>query len=499
MSQDNTSPDAQAGFQPSAPVAIAAGGALLLALVVAWLGMQWTQTTAELRTVESSLKTARDSLRDRRQALKHLIASRDEAVARQRDAVAASGPQPGRRGNETDRSVAAAAFMAPAKRAAEEPAPPTAAFGASTKPSDIENEDTETTDSPAPSTNIPEAAEKTKATSPRLLERVAGRLKGMKGKPVVVAEGLAGPLPPDAITLSLQRGAAGIVPCDIVFKKGSNDGELRISGKRVAKIGQSEESLTLELPSSAGDSQWLIEYLVLELRLQPNAETSFVPLGEPSTAMLDVRAARADAPAKDKDAVIDRRSRYEIFSDDDANSQMTRLLEAYPDLYESLDSAWNEATNWWSQEIGTSQGPMEIGVEVSTACGGWRTGGRDGPARRGRRCRAARGLHHGQGRAVDDATVALTCLVGRDGVGVEHGRAGAAVHRAGDLLRPGGRCQQQRIQGCPQQQLGARRVQRVSHGALAVEEKSSIVASGNGKGVAVGPPLLSGHSSCYRL
>jgi hypothetical protein len=43
------------------------------------------------------------------------------------------------------------------------------------------------------------------------------------------------------------------------------------------------------------------------------------------------------------------------------------------DLYESLDSAWNEATNWWSQEIGTSQGPMEIGVEVSTACGGWRT------------------------------------------------------------------------------------------------------------------------------
>ena len=339
MSQDNTSPDAQAGFQPSAPVAIAAGGALLLALVVAWLGMQWTQTTAELRTVESSLKTARDSLRDRRQALKHLIASRDEAVARQRDAVAASGPQPGRRGNETDRSVAAAAFMAPAKRAAEEPAPPTAAFGASTKPSDIENEDTETTDSPAPSTNIPEAAEKTKATSPRLLERVAGRLKGMKGKPVVVAEGLAGPLPPDAITLSLQRGAAGIVPCDIVFKKGSNDGELRISGKRVAKIGQSEESLTLELPSSAGDSQWLIEYLVLELRLQPNAETSFVPLGEPSTAMLDVRAARADAPAKDKDAVIDRRSRYEIFSDDDANSQMTRLLEAYPDLYESLEFA----------------------------------------------------------------------------------------------------------------------------------------------------------------
>lgn len=44
------------------------------------------------------------------------------------------------------------------------------------------------------------------------------------------------------------------------------------------------------------------------------------------------------------------------------------------DLYESLDAAWTEAVTWWQQQqFGTASGPMEIGVEVSTTCGGWRT------------------------------------------------------------------------------------------------------------------------------
>jgi hypothetical protein len=43
------------------------------------------------------------------------------------------------------------------------------------------------------------------------------------------------------------------------------------------------------------------------------------------------------------------------------------------DLYESLDSAWAEAISWWKEQMGTSQGPVEIGVEVSTASGTWRT------------------------------------------------------------------------------------------------------------------------------
>lgn len=43
------------------------------------------------------------------------------------------------------------------------------------------------------------------------------------------------------------------------------------------------------------------------------------------------------------------------------------------DLYESLDAAWSEAIHWWHQHMGPTQGPVEIGVEVSTASGDWRT------------------------------------------------------------------------------------------------------------------------------
>lgn len=43
------------------------------------------------------------------------------------------------------------------------------------------------------------------------------------------------------------------------------------------------------------------------------------------------------------------------------------------DLYESLDAAWTEATGWWQEHCGGNQDPVEIGVEVSTASGDWRT------------------------------------------------------------------------------------------------------------------------------
>jgi hypothetical protein len=42
------------------------------------------------------------------------------------------------------------------------------------------------------------------------------------------------------------------------------------------------------------------------------------------------------------------------------------------DLYDSLDAAWVEALSWW-QEHGFAQGPVGIGVEVSTERGEWRT------------------------------------------------------------------------------------------------------------------------------
>lgn len=43
------------------------------------------------------------------------------------------------------------------------------------------------------------------------------------------------------------------------------------------------------------------------------------------------------------------------------------------DFYDSLESAWAEATRWWHNHRGASQEPVEIGVEVSTASGDWRT------------------------------------------------------------------------------------------------------------------------------
>ena len=42
------------------------------------------------------------------------------------------------------------------------------------------------------------------------------------------------------------------------------------------------------------------------------------------------------------------------------------------DLYDSLEGAWSEALLWWNDQRSSSE-PMEIGVEVSTSCGNWRT------------------------------------------------------------------------------------------------------------------------------
>ncbi|MEB3348811.1 MAG: hypothetical protein VKO00_02160 [Cyanobacteriota bacterium] len=43
------------------------------------------------------------------------------------------------------------------------------------------------------------------------------------------------------------------------------------------------------------------------------------------------------------------------------------------DLYDSLETAWNEALSWWQEHRGDSPDPVGIGIEVSTANGGWRT------------------------------------------------------------------------------------------------------------------------------
>ena len=43
------------------------------------------------------------------------------------------------------------------------------------------------------------------------------------------------------------------------------------------------------------------------------------------------------------------------------------------DLYDSLDAAWSEAIDWWRDQVGPQSGPVNIGVEVSTSSGSWRT------------------------------------------------------------------------------------------------------------------------------
>jgi hypothetical protein len=66
-----------------------------------------------------------------------------------------------------------------------------------------------------------------------------------------------------------------------------------------------------------------------------------------------------------------------------ARSQQQRLYRlvdsqgsAHPvldDHYDSLEAAWADAESWWHQQGESLGGPVPIGVEVSTASGGWRT------------------------------------------------------------------------------------------------------------------------------
>ena len=57
-----------------------------------------------------------------------------------------------------------------------------------------------------------------------------------------------------------------------------------------------------------------------------------------------------------------------------------RLVDQYgsphpvlDDLYDSLESAWSEASLWWQAQDPAGPEPIGIGVEVSTSTGIWRT------------------------------------------------------------------------------------------------------------------------------
>jgi hypothetical protein len=54
----------------------------------------------------------------------------------------------------------------------------------------------------------------------------------------------------------------------------------------------------------------------------------------------------------------------------DAQSNPHPILD---DHYETHEAAWAEALRWWNLQDPTGQYRVEIGVEVSTSNGGWRT------------------------------------------------------------------------------------------------------------------------------
>jgi hypothetical protein len=43
------------------------------------------------------------------------------------------------------------------------------------------------------------------------------------------------------------------------------------------------------------------------------------------------------------------------------------------DIYDSFETAWQDAQGWWLHAGDSSQAAMAIGVEVSTPSGHWRT------------------------------------------------------------------------------------------------------------------------------
>ena len=82
--------------------------------------------------------------------------------------------------------------------------------------------------------------------------------------------------------------------------------------------------------------------------------------------MITTRAAKPDMPAVRTQSP----SHVRIYRLVDRQGAPHPVLD---DLYESLDAAWSEAICWWNEHCGGSSGPVEIGVEVSTASGYWRT------------------------------------------------------------------------------------------------------------------------------
>jgi hypothetical protein len=71
---------------------------------------------------------------------------------------------------------------------------------------------------------------------------------------------------------------------------------------------------------------------------------------------------------------------FTAFSARSQQQRLYRLVDSHgsahsvlDDHYDSLEAAWADAESWWQHHCEGQSGPVPIGVEVSTASGGWRT------------------------------------------------------------------------------------------------------------------------------
>ena len=347
MAEQKTTTDVTARRSPAARWALV-GGTLLLAAVAVWVGSQSMRAASELRRFTASVRKVKTAISDGQQQLKEIIAERDAAMARQRafggdaDVESHASIEPKTKAPASGRSAGRQPIPGGMNRVPTNPAnsehrttdestASEVSVGSAVKPPAMVDGAADE-EAEAESSGADELAVGAKLPATRVVEGVTRRIKTGKSKSIVIVEGVAGDLSADDVVVSTRQGAGGIVPCDIVTKKGTTVWELRIAGKKVGKLGQSNATLVLEMPVSPGDSQWLMDYLVLELRPHGEGEPLVIPLGEPIEALLDV----CDVSQSDA-ATIARTGRYDLFSDADSKARITRLLEEYPDLYESLE------------------------------------------------------------------------------------------------------------------------------------------------------------------
>lgn len=87
-------------------------------------------------------------------------------------------------------------------------------------------------------------------------------------------------------------------------------------------------------------------------------------------AIVTFSAGSVSAPSFSRAAQVSTVSKERLYRLVDLKGEPHPVLDGF---YDSLDAAWSEALQWWTEEVGPPQGPVGIGIEVSTTKGSWRT------------------------------------------------------------------------------------------------------------------------------